>query len=355
MQNKKSENIAIITTGGTIGSVVAESVGRMDLHTQRLKSEIEKLCEQENLSVHLHESLNKHSENIAPDDWHDLLSSIDTCISQGFDKIVITHGTDTLLYTATVLGILYSNIDIKICITGSFQTIDHPESDVRINLLAAFATVVSKELAPDVYVAFRENIKNEAATVFPALELKPAYYDAVTFSPYRDRFSAIYSPEGGLKITRIEHIPQYPALTNFARPPAGMFSKAAQRILNINIYPGMSFLYLDTIIGNFDAMIISMFHSGTAPSERLPGSLINFIEANSAKTNILLSMYPEDQIVAPYVSTLDLLNSGGIVIKNIQPHIVYVFLILGMSQGMPVGKVVDLLDAWKFLNTKKLD
>jgi L-asparaginase/Glu-tRNA(Gln) amidotransferase subunit D len=38
-------------------------------------------------------------------------------LDEGVKRIVITHGTDTLAYTAAACGLLFGNSDARICLT----------------------------------------------------------------------------------------------------------------------------------------------------------------------------------------------------------------------------------------------
>lgn len=64
----------------------------------------------------------RDSSQLEPQDWQDLLLQIKGLVQQGFDKILIVHGTDTLAYTAAFLAEFIPNVvphPVQLVITGS--------------------------------------------------------------------------------------------------------------------------------------------------------------------------------------------------------------------------------------------
>ena len=57
-----------------------------------------------------------------------------------FDGFVLTHGTDTLAYTAALLTHLLPHFDKPLVLTGSMLPMGVPDSDAPRNLLDAFRT-----------------------------------------------------------------------------------------------------------------------------------------------------------------------------------------------------------------------
>lgn len=95
--------------------------------------------------------LNLDSSNIQPEEWQLIARSIDEARSD-YDGIIVTHGTDTLAYTASILSFMLAGIGIPVVLTGSQLPIHHPLSDAHGNLRCAFAMAGSG--VPGIYVAF---------------------------------------------------------------------------------------------------------------------------------------------------------------------------------------------------------
>lgn len=60
-----------------------------------------------------------------------------------YDGFVVTHGTDTLAYTAALLAHMLPDFDKPVLLTGSMYPIGAPDSDAEGNLLGAFRVAAS--------------------------------------------------------------------------------------------------------------------------------------------------------------------------------------------------------------------
>ena len=80
------------------------------------------------------------SENLGPEQYKILATSIGKEIQNGADGIMIGHGTDTLHHTATALSFMVQDSPIPIILVGSQRSSDRPSSDAALNLIhAAYA------------------------------------------------------------------------------------------------------------------------------------------------------------------------------------------------------------------------
>ena len=77
--------------------------------------------------------LNIDSTNIQPSHWLAVAKAIEEHYDE-YDGFVITHGTDTMAYTAAALSYLIQNSPKPIVITGAQKPIDMENTDARTNL-----------------------------------------------------------------------------------------------------------------------------------------------------------------------------------------------------------------------------
>lgn len=96
------------------------------------------------------------SSNIQPEEWRMMAQSIRTSMDEGFDAIVITHGTDTLAYSASMLSFMLQGIRIPVVLTGAQYPIAYPDSDGKSNLLNALLSAMA--LGGGVYICFGDRI-----------------------------------------------------------------------------------------------------------------------------------------------------------------------------------------------------
>ena len=95
------------------------------------------------------------SSNIQPEEWQQLAQAVKAHEVRA-DGIVITHGTDTMAYTASALSFMLLGLKIPVVLTGSQLPLHHPYSDAPGNLREAFAMAASGR--PGVYVSFHHKV-----------------------------------------------------------------------------------------------------------------------------------------------------------------------------------------------------
>ncbi len=152
MCNKK--RILLLTTGGTIASLsgndgLAPGVAGIDL-----KQSIDQLLAGA-YEITVKDILHLDSSNIQPEEWIFIGQNVyDNALD--YDGIVITHGTDTMAYTASILSFTLRNIPIPVVLTGSQLPLSHPLTDAFDNLRYAFAMAASS--VPGIFLAFHRKI-----------------------------------------------------------------------------------------------------------------------------------------------------------------------------------------------------
>lgn len=125
--------VLLLATGGTIASVGTPDGLAPSLTAKELLSFA---TLPENMTVDCLDLYNMDSSNIQPEEWLGIAAAVHAaCASH--DAVIITHGTDTMAYTASMLSFLLQNPPIPIILTGSQQPIISPDSDGRVNLSGA--------------------------------------------------------------------------------------------------------------------------------------------------------------------------------------------------------------------------
>lgn len=91
------------------------------------------------------------SSNIQPEEWRSMAREVNRAVGE-YAGVVISHGTDTMAYSAAMLTFMLQNLPIPLVLTGSQLPIVHPDSDGRRNLTDAF--LAARKLPGGVYVCF---------------------------------------------------------------------------------------------------------------------------------------------------------------------------------------------------------
>lgn len=125
------KRILLLGTGGTI-ACKRTSHGLMPLlSSEEILSFVpdsRTFCSIDSIQV-----LNIDSTNIQPSHWLTIEKAIEEHYKD-YDGFVITHGTDTMAYTAAALSYLIRNSAKPIVITGAQKPIDMENTDARTNL-----------------------------------------------------------------------------------------------------------------------------------------------------------------------------------------------------------------------------
>lgn len=146
------KNILLLTTGGTIAS----KPGGQGLEPQRsdvMERELEQLRTYYRITVR--DLICLDSSNITPEEWQLIARHIYEDRA-GFDGVVVSHGTDTMAYTASAVTFMLPNIDIPVVFTGSQLPLADMLSDGPENLRTAFAMAASGH--PGVFLAFDRKV-----------------------------------------------------------------------------------------------------------------------------------------------------------------------------------------------------
>ena len=159
-------SIKLLLTGGTIDKHYNESNGELDFvgtHIPELL-ELGRNCS----DVSLQQVMLKDSLQM---DDADRQAILEACTQASDDKILITHGTDTMVETAAVLGA--NRLDKTIVLVGAMVPYVFKHSDAMFNI--GFALAAVQTLSKGVYIAmngqvfdYQQVLKNKEKGVFEA-------------------------------------------------------------------------------------------------------------------------------------------------------------------------------------------
>ncbi len=148
---KANPKILVLSTGGTIASVMTDN----GLAPTKSGNEILSYLGAVPYDITIKDILRLDSTNIQPEEWQYIAECVYNMRS-GYDGVVITHGTDTMAYTASMLTFMLKNIEIPVVLTGSQLPINHPLSDAPYNLRCAL--MMASSGVAGVFIAFDRQI-----------------------------------------------------------------------------------------------------------------------------------------------------------------------------------------------------
>jgi glutamyl-tRNA(Gln) amidotransferase subunit D len=129
--------VKLLGTGGTIASRLDYRTGAVipAFSPGELYGSVPELADICNLETE--KLFGVFSENMGPEQYLILAEKCGEAIRDGYDGIVIGHGTDTMHHTAAVLSYMVQRPPVPIIMVGSQRSSDRPSSDAAQNLINA--------------------------------------------------------------------------------------------------------------------------------------------------------------------------------------------------------------------------
>ena len=232
----------MIATGGTIASKpTAQGLAPLLSAEELLASApgLAEICRVESRQL-----FDLDSTNMRPEHW----LQIAACIEENYDRFdgfVVTHGTDTLAYTAAALSYL---VQRSIKPTGAQKSIYTEDTDARKNLLDAF-TYASDARSHGVCVVFDGRVI--AGTRARKMRTKSM-----------NAFQSVDYPE--LAAVRDGRVLRYfyePEM----QPRPTFYRELNERVFDLKLVPGTSAEIFGFLEPRIDALIIESFGVGGVP------------------------------------------------------------------------------------------
>lgn len=198
--------------------------------------------------VDVQELMNLDSSNLQPEDWERMARAVAEAHDR-YDGFVITHGTDTLAYTAAALHQMLRNLDRPVIITGSQLPLGAEGSDGPRNLRDAF--FVACEGVPGVFVVFHGDVIDGSRAKKMHTESFAAY--ASVNAPL-----ARITPQGV----------QWKERRPLPEKPLELVTGLERRVCVLKLVPGTSPALLDMLVdAGYRGVIIEGFGAGGVPND----------------------------------------------------------------------------------------
>ncbi|WP_295741231.1 asparaginase [uncultured Oscillibacter sp.] len=239
------KKILLIGTGGTIASEMTEGGLTPELTTEQLLSQvpaISGICGVECIQL-----LNLDSTNITPGHWQMMARCVRTHYGE-YDGFVITHGTDTMAYTAAALSYLIQGSPKPIVLTGAQKPIGFDSTDSKVNLMDAFRCAA--EDLPGVSIVFN----NRVILGTRAKKTRSKSFQA---------FSSINYPDLG--VLRDGVLLRY--IRQACREAPVFFDRLDTKVALLKLVPGVDRGLADYLLERNDALIIESFGVGGLPED----------------------------------------------------------------------------------------
>ncbi len=238
------KRILLIGTGGTIASEMKGGGLAPELTSRQLLNyvpDISKFCD-----VDCIQPYSIDSTDLEPGCWQTLAGIIEENYD-AYDGFVITHGTDTMAYTAAALSYLVQNASKPIVITGAQKPIGSLITDSRKNMLDAFCCASSDHIK-GVVITFNGRVILGTR----ARKTRTKSFEAFDSINYPD----IASVMDGHLICYIDRE---------IKGPAMFYKNIENRVGLIKLIPGMDSSQMEWMLSRCDVLIIESFGTGGLP------------------------------------------------------------------------------------------
>jgi len=239
------KKILMLGTGGTIASeMTPEGLSPELTPAQLLKyvPGIKDVCHVDCISL-----FSMDSSNIRPEHWIAVAKAIKENYD-AYDGFVISHGTDTMAYTAAALSYLVQGSPKPIILTGAQKPINYDSTDSKLNLMDAFVCASSDKLSG-------VNIVFSGRVILGTRARK-------TCSKSFAAFSSINYPDVGILLDH--KLMRYIAPETKTQPR--FYDRMDNRVALIKMVPGIEPELIEFVLQRNDAVIIECFGVGGLPA-----------------------------------------------------------------------------------------
>ena len=237
------KNILMIGTGGTIASEMTPSGLTPELNSTQLRSFVPRIGEMCHVDCVQLYSLD--STNIRPAHWLGVAKAVRENYAR-YDGFVISHGTDTMAYTAAALSYLIQGSPKPIVLTGAQKPIWFDGTDSKRNLTDAF--LYACRGCGGVQIVFNGKV------ILGTRARK-------TCSKSFQAFSSVNYPD--LAVVQDEHLLQYMRCACYPSPV--FYDALDDKVGLLKLIPGTPAAVLEFMLDRFDGLVIESFGVGGLP------------------------------------------------------------------------------------------
>ena len=263
--------ICVIFTGGTIGSFSDGSIVSLNPETSSLL--IKKYRERFVTAIEFDvlRPPNILSENVQPADLEKMADCVKSVDLDAYDGIILTHGTDTLCFTANLFSQLFCDIKIPLVFVSALYPLDDDRSRGVENFAGAVTFIESVDFG-GVFVSFENHAENckihLASRLISATQIR-GEYESILNVPFGEirgwRF--VYNENDN-----------NPTPSELRRPrkPCGA-QKLCTDLVTIQAHSLLNFDYYRFTDVKPKAVMVQLYHSGTVCTEGKENNFKNFL------------------------------------------------------------------------------
>ena len=305
--------ILLFTTGGTIASIIDDGV--IDVKPQSNLLVLKKYAEiDKETDFSVVSPINILSENIKLSDFRTIVEEFKKIDFSLYDGVIVTHGSDTLAYTSSLLGLLFSDINKPVCVVAADKSLQDESSNGMDNFIAGVEVIRSG--LNGVCVPYRNadgvTYIHYAVNLFESDTLSDDFYSLNgAFATYKN---------GEIRIINKEK----PVLHTVDIKKADLaFDK---RILQVMPYPDLDYRCID--VSGFDCVLHRTYHAGSVSISEDEGRDVSVLIEKCESENVPFYICGLKSGKANYYSMSSILEKGVRALYDTAPACAYMKLML---------------------------
>jgi glutamyl-tRNA(Gln) amidotransferase subunit D len=326
--------VKILGCGGTIASRVEYETGAVKpaMSPADLMEIIPELGGLANYDVEV--LFNILSEDMTPQHWRVIAERVYKSMLSGVDGIVITHGTDTMSYTAAALAFALQNLPMPIVLVGAQRSSDRPSTDAATNLVGAVVTALKAPFG-EVAVAMHSTQSDLEVLVHRGVKVRKMH------SSRRDAFQSI----NDLPLAKVDPAKMELVVVNNRVIPRSKGAEEVKvaigfddRVALVKAYPGFQSEIIDLLVDRkFHGIVIEgtgLGHIGSYAIE----SIRRAVEEGVAVVMTTQTLFGRVNMNV-YTTGRKLLTIGVIPGEDMLPEVAYVKLSWVLAQTRDLKEV----------------
>ena len=322
-KDSQKHDISIISTGGTVASIIDYKTGAVHpaFTADDLIRANPELLEYANIKGKA--VLNILSGNMKPEYWVKSARSIADEINDGAYGVVVAHGTDTMHYTSAALSFMLDT-PVPVVLTGAQRSSDRPSSDAFLNLLNS-VTAAKSDIA-EVMVCMHATEDDTYCDLHRGTKVRKMH------TSRRDTFRSINtSPLARVQNGNIEILDERLRYKERSSNEVELHDAVESNVAFIKSYPGISGELIDYHIDKgYKGIVLEGTGLGHCPEEIIP----SIKRARDSGIPVIMTsqcLYGKVNMNV-YSTGRKLINAGVISAGDMLPETAYVKLCWALGQ-----------------------